>query len=283
MTVKAGHIDALLRAGGEALAATSPTAMLDARVLLKWAAGLGDAQLLTGAAAVPAAACRRYKAAIARRRRGEPLAYITGRKEFYGRDFSVAPGVFVPRPETELLVTTTLEVAAAIRGAAGTSIVELGTGCGAVAVTLALARPAWRITATEAGAAARRLARINAAAHGAAVTVTAADWLRGVTGRHTAIVANPPYIADRHPCINGDGIRHEPRAALTAGAAGLDDLAQIIAAAPQHLTAGGALILEHGATQAAAVRGLMRAAGLTRAATRRDLGGRDRVTIGFGA
>lgn len=281
--MKAGHIDAMLRAGGEAMAAVSPTAMLDARVLLKWAAGMGDAQLLTAAAAIPPAARRRYKAAVARRRRGEPLAHITGRKEFYGRDFSVAPGIFVPRPETELLVITTLEVAAAIRDPAGTHIVELGTGCGAVAVTLALARPAWRITATDASAAARRMARANAAAHGAAVTVTAADWLRGVTGRHTAIVANPPYIADNHPCLHGDGIRFEPRAALTAGAAGLDSLAQIIAAAPRHLTAGGALIVEHGATQAAAVRELMRAASLTRTATRRDLGGRDRVTVGFGA
>jgi len=283
LTVTAGHIDAMLRAGGEAIAATSPTAMLDARVLLKWAAGVGDAQLLTGAATVTKAARRRYQAAIARRRQGEPLAYITGRKEFYGRDFRVAPGVFVPRPETELLVAATLEAAAAIRGSAGTHIVELGTGCGAVAITLALARPAWRITATDASAAARRIARINAAAHAAAVTITASDWLRGIAGRHTVIVANPPYIADNHPCIKSDGIRHEPRAALTAGADGMDDLAQIIAAAPRHLTAAGALIVEHGATQAAAVRELMRAASLARTATRRDLGGRDRVTVGFGA
>jgi release factor glutamine methyltransferase len=220
----------------------------------------------------------------ARRRAGEPLAYITGEREFWGLAFEVSPSVLVPRPETELLVEVALALAAdtACGGAAERSWLDLGTGSGAVAISLAGEARArgWTVTltATDISEQALVIAARNGSRHRAAVTWRRADWFDGIEGRFQLIVSNPPYIADCDPHLADLGC--EPRGALAAGPDGLRDLRRIAAGADRHLHPGGWLILEHGAGQGAAVRSLLHGAGFAAIATLTDLGGRERVSRG---
>lgn len=215
---------------------------------------------------------------IDRRRNGEPFAYLVGEREFYGRPFEVGPAVLIPRPETELLVRLALGVARSIPQAA---VLDLGTGSGCIAITLALEAPHARVTATDISGAALAVARSNARKLGAPVAFTRSDWFAAVEGRFDLIVSNPPYVAQGDSHL--DDLRFEPRAALTSGADGLSALRSIVAAAGGYLQPGGRLLLEHGYDQAARVRDLLRGHGFGDVETTRDEAGNERVTAARGA
>jgi release factor glutamine methyltransferase len=207
---------------------------------------------------------------------GMPLAYLVGRREFHGLDFAVTPAVLVPRPDTELLVDWALD---RLLMQSEPSVLDLGTGSGAVAVTLSVRHPGARVTATDLSPDALRVAQHNAQAHGARVEFRLGSWWRGLDDlRFDLVVSNPPYIADGDPHL--PALRHEPGMALTSGSDGLQALRQIVAGAPAHLQPRGWLLLEHGHDQGAAVRTLLQAAGFTEVVTRADLAGRDRCSGG---
>lgn len=223
-----------------------------------------------------------------RRADGEPLAYLTGEREFWSLPFAVSPAVLVPRPETELLVERALlagDVWCTARRSAGATdatleALDLGTGSGAIALALAVGRPAWRVTAVDRSREALAVARANAARLALPdVSFLEGDWFDPVGDRRYAlIVSNPPYVAADDPVLQGDSLRHEPRGALTPGPDALAALHAIIDTAPAHLLPGGALLLEHGATQGAAVRARLAARGYADIVSHRDPAGHERVT-----
>ncbi len=220
----------------------------------------------------------RFEQLAARRRAGEPLAYLLGRREFYGREFEVGPAVLIPRPETELLVELALE---AVAGKATPCVLDLGTGSGCIGITLALERLQTRVTAVDVSAAALALAHANAQRLGARVAFCAGDWYAPLAGRRfDVIVANPPYVAAGDPHLAQGDLRYEPPQALTDAADGLACLRRIVSGAPAHLVASGWLGVEHGCDQAEAVRELFAAAGFQQVATVRDATGLDRATHG---
>ena len=216
---------------------------------------------------------------LERRLRGEPIAYLLGFREFYGLKFKVSPAVLIPRPETELLVELALERIAENQPA---SILELGTGSGCIAVTLGKLRPLARIVAVDLSPQALAIAEANAAQHGVSrIEFREGNWFESVAGeRFDLVVSNPPYIGENDPHMAAGDLRFEPRTALAAGPDGLEMLRNIIANAPRHLCAAGALLLEHGYDQAAAVRSLLEWQGFIDVATRDDLAGIPRVTLG---
>ncbi|MDK9702917.1 MAG: peptide chain release factor N(5)-glutamine methyltransferase [Sulfuritalea sp.] len=219
-----------------------------------------------------------FASLVARRADGEPVAYLLGRREFFGREFTVSSAVLIPRPETELLV----DIALAGVDAGGTArILDLGTGSGCIAITLALEIPQAQVTAVDASAAALGVAQQNAERLGAEVRLLQSHWFDGLAGeRFDLVVTNPPYIAAADPHLLAGDLRREPVAALASGADGLDAIRQIVAAAPAHLAPGGWLWLEHGYDQAEAVRALLAAAGLSAIDQHRDLAGIVRVSGG---
>ena len=211
---------------------------------------------------------------LTRRCAGEPLAYISGRHEFWSLPLRVTPATLVPRPDTERLV----EVALARLAPDGRAL-DLGTGSGAIALALASERPQARVTALERSPEALAVARGNGEALGLPVRWLESDWFAAVTGEvFDLVVSNPPYIAADDPHM--PALAHEPRAALVAGDDGLADLRHLVGAAPGHIAIGGWLLLEHGCAQAGAVRALLRARGFVQVASWQDLGGQDRVSGG---
>lgn len=221
----------------------------------------------------------RFADLLARRESGEPVAYLLGVREFYGRDFKVGPAVLIPRPETELIVDLVRE---RVPAGAAPAILDLGTGSGALAVTLALELPAAQVTAVDFSSAALAVARANAAALGARVRFVESDWFAALDAgeRFGVIVSNPPYVAAGDPHLAEGDVRFEPASALASGPAGLDDIVRIVAAAPAFLEPGGWLLLEHGYDQAPAVRQLLLAGGFGEVASARDLAGIERITLG---
>jgi release factor glutamine methyltransferase len=255
----------------------------DAELLLAAATSLSRAQLIARAREpVPQDAVARFELLRARRAAGEPVAYLLGRREFWSLDFEVGPAVLVPRPETELLVERTLALVPA--GAA--TVVDLGTGSGAIAIALAHERPAWRVAATDVSEDALGIARRN----GERLVPGRVEWLRNhsrvdwyapLAGRRfDALVSNPPYIAADDPALAGDGLKFEPRGALTPEGDGFGALLTLINGAAGHLRPGGWIALEHGATQGERARLALVAAGFTAVTSHRDLAGRERVTEG---
>ncbi|PJK09611.1 protein-(glutamine-N5) methyltransferase, release factor-specific [Lysobacteraceae bacterium NML95-0200] len=220
-----------------------------------------------------------FEALLARRMAGEPVAYITGQRGFWTLNLNVSPATLIPRPETELLVELAL---ARWPSEAALQAADLGTGSGAIALALASERPAAQIIATDASAAALEVARHNAQSHAIGnVDFRHGYWYAPLAGeRFDLILSNPPYIeADDAHLAQGD-LRFEPRTALASGADGLHDLRHIVALAPEHLNAGGWLLLEHGWQQGAAVRSLLAAAGFSEVSTAQDLEQRERVSFG---
>lgn len=225
-----------------------------------------------------AEAAQRFAALADRRAAGEPVAYLLGRREFYGRDLAVSPAVLIPRPETELLVEVAL---AAVAGRANPRILDLGTGSGCIAVTLALELPGAEVTAVDISAAALAVARSNAERLGAGLRCLQSEWFAALGGeRFDLIVSNPPYIAegDRH-LAEGD-LRFEPPIALACGRDGLDAIRHILASAADHLEPGGMLHFEHGYDQAIAMAELLMDAGFTDIEQHHDLAGIVRVSGG---
>ena len=224
---------------------------------------------------LPPDAQARFAALCARRLAGEPVAYLTGRKAFYGLELEVDARVLDPRPDTETLVDWALELLAPV---AGPRVVDLGTGSGAIALALQSQRPDARVTAVDFSQDALEVARANVQRLQLPVQLVRASWLEGVPGPFDAIVSNPPYIREDDPHM--PALRHEPRQALTSGADGLQDLRAIIAQAPAALAPEGWLLLEHGWDQAEAVQTLLRAAGWRQVQSRQDLAGHARCTGG---
>ncbi|MEO7252595.1 MAG: peptide chain release factor N(5)-glutamine methyltransferase [Arenimonas sp.] len=225
------------------------------------------------------AAHSRFSELLRRRSLGEPVAFILGSREFWSLELKVTVDTLIPRPETELLV----ELALALLPQRTTmTVLELGTGTGAIALAIAHERPQARVAATDAVAATLDVARKNASCHGMTrVRFALGDWYQAVAGeRFGLIVSNPPYIADADPHLLRGDLRFEPRRALVSGSDGLDAIRVIAAAAPQHLTAGGHILLEHGFAQGGKVRELLSRAGLVDVRTHLDLEGRERVTAG---
>lgn len=229
----------------------------------------------------------RFQALAERRRAGEPLAYLLGQQEFYGRPFAVSPAVLIPRADTETLVETALEqllLQRQQRRAVPLSLLELGTGSGIIAITLALEAPDTGVHAVERSPEALAMAQQNAKALGAhRIHWHAGSWWQALASprRFDLIVSNPPYIAAHDHHLQQGDLRFEPPQALAAGPDGLDDLRIIIGGAPAHLTSGGWLLLEHGYDQEAPVQALLRDAGFAEVFTRRDLAGQPRVSGGW--
>lgn len=218
-----------------------------------------------------------FEAIAARRREGEPVAYLLGSREFYGREFAVSPAVLIPRPDTELLVELALE-----RAPKNGKVIDLGTGSGCIPITLKLERPDLSVSALDLSADALAVASNNAQALGAAVRFLESDWFCAVSGEvFDLIVSNPPYIHSEDDHLNQGDLRFEPTGALTDGHDGLHHLRTIIAAAPAHLQPGAWLLLEHGWDQGGACRELLANAGFAEVQTWQDLGQNDRVSGGY--
>lgn len=214
---------------------------------------------------------------VARRAQGEPVAYIVGEREFYGRPFRVTPQTLIPRPETELLVDRAL---AWLHGRSEATVLDLGTGSGCIAITLALESAA-RVTAVDRSATALAVARDNAERLSATVDFLDSDWYAALDDRRfDLIVANPPYIAVDDDHLRQGDLRFEPPGALVAGRDGLDDIREIIAGAERHLNDDGLLLIEHGYQQGAAVEVLLAEAGFQRRCRYDDLAGHGRVSGG---
>jgi release factor glutamine methyltransferase len=210
---------------------------------------------------------------LERHARAEPVAYLTGRREFWSLDLAVTRDVLIPRPETELLV----ELVLAYLPECG-SVLDLGTGSGAIALAVASGRPRAHIVANDVSLAALAVARENAARLGFDVRFVHSDWYAAIVGSFDVVVANPPYVAADDPHL--DALVFEPRDALVAGADGLDSLRRVIGGASEHLAEGGWLIVEHGHEQGDAVRSLFRDQGFRGIESRRDLAGCERATLG---
>lgn len=263
-----------LRIGVARLAeAGIPDAPRDARLLLAHAAGIASDRLsLHLPEPLTPDAAARFDAALTARTTRSPVSHITGRRAFWGREFAVTPDVLDPRPETETLI------AEALSGPFN-RVLDLGTGSGAILVTLLAERPLATGLGVDLSEAALAIARRNAEALGTLprARLVVSDWFAAVEGHFDLIVSNPPYIAESEMAELSPEVLREPRMALTPGGDGLDAYRAIAAGAPAHLVAGGRLMAEIGPTQGAAVAALFRQAGLSAVEVLPDLDGRDRV------
>jgi len=262
-----------------AVQASLPLDPLENRILLCEATGLSRVQLITqGDRALTPDEASRLDDLVARRLRGEPIAYIVGRREFFGLDFQVGPAVLIPRPDTELIV----ELALDRLPAHAPRLLDMGTGSGAIAVAVAHTRPDADVTALDVSPDALAVAQANAAANGARVRFLASSWFDALAAADTfdVIASNPPYIAAGDTHLAQGDLRFEPVGALTDHADGLSALRAIVAGSPLHLVPGGWLLLEHGYDQAAAVRTLLLDAGFTEVQSWQDLAGIERVSGG---
>ena len=228
--------------------------------------------------ALPADATGRFNALIERRIAGEPVAYLIGHREFYGRDFGCSPAALIPRPETELLIDLVLErLPADFSG----RILDVGTGTGCIAITLALELPRAHVTALDVSADALALARANAAALGAGnVRCVESNWFAELdaSAQFDLIVSNPPYIVPGDAHLTQGDLRFEPAVALADAVDGLESYHQLATGAHRHLAPGGWLIVEHGYDQGERVPNLLRAAAFADVALHRDLAELPRVT-----
>ncbi|MFT0532758.1 peptide chain release factor N(5)-glutamine methyltransferase [Castellaniella hirudinis] len=260
--------------------AASPLPRLESHLLWGQVLGVSRAWLIAhDQDPVSPDALAAYQALEARRVAGEPMAYILGRREFWGHDFQVTPAVLIPRPETECLVECALQSIAAVDSP---RVLDLGTGSGAVAVSIALERPDAQVRATDVSPDALAVAQMNARRLGAKLLFSQGNWYDSQLGsrRYHLIASNPPYIDAQDPHLGQGDVRFEPALALTDGADGLDALRCIVRGAPGHLVPGGALCVEHGWDQAALVRGLFQQTGFDAVASLRDLAGIERITWG---
>jgi len=262
-----------------AVQAGLPLDPLENRILLCHATGLTRVQLITqGDRLLTPDEAARLDDLVARRLRGEPIAYIVGRREFFGLDFQVGPAVLIPRPDTELIV----ELALARLPQNAPRLLDMGTGSGAIAVAVAHTRPDAAVTALDVSPDALAVAQANAAANGARVRFLHSSWFDALDAAETfdVIASNPPYIAAGDDHLAQGDLRFEPVGALTDHADGLSALRTIIAGSPRHLVPGGWLLLEHGYDQAAAVRALLLDAGFTDVQSWQDIAGIERVSGG---
>lgn len=276
--------DALLKSAAQRLQrAGSPSPRIDAEVLMTFAASRSRTWLYTwGDSECPTWEHARFDALVAARAQGQPVAYLTGEREFWGLPLATSPSTLIPRPDTETLVDVVLARAKAPSG----RLLDLGTGTGAIALAFASERPMWQVIGVDVRPEAVSLATHNAQTlHIANATFLLSDWFAslGVPPDGDAfdiIVSNPPYIAADDPHLSEGDVRFEPRSALVAEGDGMADLMHLIIAAQAFLSPGGWLALEHGYQQAACVRQALMQAGYQNVESVQDIGGHERVTLG---
>lgn len=252
---------------------------MEARVLAAYAWEVAPSWLIAHDTDHPnPAQISHFHSAIARRLAGEPIAHITGYREFYGREFHVTSDVLIPRPETELLVEMALarmSIGQALR------VLDMGTGSGCVAISLALERPDAHVISVDNSRTVLAIADLNKQKWNAQITLLESYWFSALTNlKFDLIVGNPPYIAEADPHLNFGDVRFEPVSALQSGQDGMEALRHIIGAARSFLKVGGNLLLEHGYNQHGLVQEAFRLAGFTGLHTSRDMAGHHRVTIG---
>jgi release factor glutamine methyltransferase len=280
MTVETTVATLIARGARRLAAAGDPmrsSAILDSELLLAHTLGRTRTGLLAHPERVVGAAeAERFGDLLRRRADGEPLAYLTGRREFWSLDLAVSAAVLVPRPETELLVERALALWARSAG----DVADLGTGSGAIALALASERPQWRVLATDVSIAALQTARQNASALAiGTVEFRQGDWFAALQGEcFDLLISNPPYVAAADPALTA--LRHEPQLALSPGEDGFASLRLLVRGAAQHLRPGGWLLLEHGTTQGAQLREELVLAGFGHVRSHTDLAGHERTTEG---
>ena len=251
----------------------------EAQILLGHALGASRAWLAAHAnEAADVSAAADFRDLVRRRRAGEPVAYLVGKREFYGLDFRITPDVLIPRADTETLIDTALEK---LTQPARQDVLDLGTGSGCVAISIAHERSGARVRAVDISPAALNVARDNAVAIGVDVEFLEGSWFEPLAGcRFDLIVSNPPYVAAADLHLRQGDLRFEPATALASGKDGLTAIRIIVAGAPAHLRAGGWLLFEHGYDQAGVCRDLLDNAGFGEVFSRADIAGLPRVTGG---
>lgn len=271
------RVDTWLAQAANSLKAGSDSPRLDAELLLMHVLEVNRTWLFTWPeTTLTTEQSSQAEALLQKRLTGEPVAYLTGRREFWSLPLSVNPSTLIPRPDTETLVEWALELTLP----EDSRVLDLGTGTGAIALALASEKTNWQVEAVDLNPAAVELARANASSLDLNVDVFESRWFSGVDGRFHLIVSNPPYI-DAGDCHLSEGdVRFEPLSALVADAQGMADIAEIISKAPTYLYKGGWLLLEHGYEQGQAVRELLASQGFEQVSTRNDLEGRPRITGG---
>ena len=257
--------------------ADSESAALDAELLIRFVLQVNRAWLYTWPdRELSASQLDELTVLLERRRTGEPIAYITGVREFWSMPLAVSPSTLIPRADTETLIEWALELDLPARSRA----LDLGTGTGAIALALASERPRWSLSAVELNREAARLAGTNASNLGLDLNVLQGSWFEPVAGTFDLIVSNPPYIDPQDKHLSEGDVRFEPESALVASDHGLADLKLIIEQAPDYLEPGGWLLLEHGYDQAEQVCEYLRMRGFLEVENRRDLGGNPRISGG---
>ena len=281
--------DALLKSAAQRLQlAGSPSPRVDAEVLMEFATGRSRTWLYTwGDSECPTWEHARFDALIAARAQGQPVAYLTGEREFWGLPLATSPTTLIPRPDTETLV----EAALARAGTPAGRLLDLGTGTGAIALAFASEKPDWQVVGVDVRPEAVALAADNARTLNITnATFLVSDWFSAFTlsspsasspgSTFEIIVSNPPYIAADDPHLGQGDVRFEPRSALVAEADGMADLLHLITTAQAFLSPGGWLVLEHGYQQAPSVRQALKLAGYQSVESVQDMGGHERVTLG---
>jgi len=269
-------ISEILDTAGARLAPYSPSARLDVELLLSHSLGKMRSFLMAWPEHRPESAqLERFEALLQRRLQGEPVAYLTGKREFWSLDLRVTPATLIPRPETEDLVEQALTH---IPAGQRLDIADLGTGSGAIAIAIAHERPDCRIVASDCCPDALDIARDNARRHGLKnISFRHGNWLEDDKSHYDVIVANPPYVPNADPHLQEDGLPFESLTALVAGDDGLDAIRAITQQARNHLHEGGWLLLEHGYNQQKDVIELLRQSGYINVKGLQDMGGTDRI------
>ena len=256
----------------------SDDARLDSQVLLAYALNVSRTWLFTWPdKALDGATLTAFNALIEERKSGTPIAYITGYRDFWSLRLKVTPDTLIPRADTELLVETALTLKNVEKPC---DVIDLGTGTGAIALSLANECPSWRITATDINPETLAVAKENAQTLEVAVSFKESAWFDAINDRYDLVISNPPYIESDDPHLQQGDLRFEPAGALASGQDGLDDIRLLVQQALKHLKKDGYLLLEHGYQQAEAVRSLMAKAGYIDIETHQDIEDRDRVTLG---
>ncbi|MDP1773317.1 MAG: peptide chain release factor N(5)-glutamine methyltransferase [Methylobacter sp.] len=274
-------IKSVLSEAADTLASVSDSALLDAEVLLCQALNQPRSHLRAWPdKPLQSEHLTAFKALLEKRQQGTPIAYITGNREFWSRDFHVSPDVLIPRPDTELLIELSLKL---IPTNEPTRIIDLGTGSGIIAITLAAERPQARISATDFSLAALRIAQLNADKHRISnIEFYHSDWFADVPAtKFKLIISNPPYIAEDDSHLQQGDVRFEPQTALSAPEQGLADIRIIAEAARNYLEPCGHLLIEHGYNQQQQVQALFKDLHYDKVKTYKDLSGQPRVTYGL--